>query len=456
MSAPPAALGAPIKSRRQLVEYLAAGEKPVDAWRIGTEHEKFAFRLDDLRPLPYDGERASIRALLEGLTRFGWTKVEENGKPIALKRDMANVTLEPGGQLELSGAPLKTIFQTCDETSSHLEEVKQLDSEVGAGLLGMGFNPKWRREDVPWMPKGRYKIMGSYMPKKGSLGLDMMLRTCTVQVNLDYASEADMVRKFRVSLALQPVATALFADSPFRDGKPSGLLSTRSHVWTDTDPDRCGMLPFVFEDGMGYERYVDYILDVPMYFAYRDGRYVDLSGRSFREFMDGKYRNEVGDEARITDFTDHLTTAFPEVRLKKYLEMRGADGGPWGRLCALPALWVGLLYDSVALDAAAELIKDWTVAEMETQRREVPRLALKTPFRGGTLQDVAKQVVGIARDGLKRRNRRDRMGERDERGFLDELVAIAESGRTPAEEKLEKFHGPWKGSVDPLFGEYAY
>ena len=456
MSAPPSTKGAPLTSRHQLVEYIASGEKPLDAWRIGTEHEKFAFNLRDLRPLPYDGERASIRALLEGLTRFGWTKVEENGKPIALKRDDANVTLEPGGQLELSGAPLKTIFQTCDETSTHLEEVKQLDAEVGAGLLGMGFNPKWRREDIPWMPKGRYKIMGSYMPKKGSLGLDMMLRTCTVQVNLDYSSEADMVRKFRVSLALQPVATALFADSPFRDGKPSGLLSTRSHVWTDTDPDRCGMLPFVFEQGMGYERYVDYLLGVPMYFAYRDGKYIDLSGRSFGEFMAGKYRNEVGDEARITDFSDHLTTAFPEVRLKKYLEMRGADGGPWGRLCALPALWVGLLYDSVALDAAAELIKGWTVAEMEELRREVPRLALKTPFRGGTLQDVAKQVVTIARGGLKRRNKRDRMGERDERAFLDELAQIAESGRTPAEEKLEKFHGPWKGSVDPLFGEYAY
>ncbi len=456
MSAPPAALGAPIASRRQLVEYVAGGAKPAEQWRIGTEHEKFAYRLDDLRPLPYEGEGASIRALLEGLTRFGWSAVEENGRPIALKRGEASVTLEPGGQLELSGAPLATIHQTCDETMQHLDEVKQLDAEVGAGLLGMGFNPKWRRADIPWMPKGRYKIMGEYMPKKGSLGLDMMLRTCTVQVNLDFASEADMVRKFRVSLALQPVATALFADSPFRDGKPSGLLSTRSAVWTDTDPDRCGMLPFVFEPGMGYERYVDWLLDVPMYFAYRDGRYIDLSGRSFREFMDGRYHNLVQDVPRITDFADHLTTAFPEVRLKRYLEMRGADGGPWGRLCALPALWVGLLYDSVALDAAAELIKDWTIEEMEALRRDVPRLALKTPFRGGTLQDIARRAVGIAREGLIRRNCRDRMGDRDERHFIDELAAIAESGRTPAEEKLEKFHGPWNGSVDPLYREYAY
>jgi glutamate--cysteine ligase len=456
MSAPPAARGAPITDCRQLVEYIAAGAKPREQWRIGTEHEKFAFNLSDLRPLPYEGTKASIRALLEGMTRFGWETVEENGKPIALKRGAANVTLEPGGQVELSGAPLETIHQTCDETSQHLNEVKQLDAEVGAGLLGMGFNPKWRREDIPWMPKGRYKIMREYMPKRGRLGLDMMLRTCTVQVNLDYESEADMVRKFRVSLALQPVATALFADSPFVDGKPSRFLSARSNVWTDTDPDRCGMLPFVFEPGMGYERYVDYILGVPMYFAYRNGRYIDLSGRSFREFMAGKYHNLVGDEPRITDFGDHLTTAFPEVRLKKYLEMRGADGGPWARLCALPALWVGLLYDSVALDQAAELIKDWTVAEMEALRRDVPRLALKTPFRGGTLQAVAKQVVALAREGLKRRNCRDRIGDRDERHFLDTLAAIAESGRCPAEEKLERFHGPWRGSVDPLFAEYAY
>ncbi len=456
MSAPPAALGAPITSRRQLIDYIAAGEKPRDKWRIGTEHEKFAFRLDDLRPLPYDGEKASIRALLEGMARFGWTAVEENGKPIALKRDDCNITLEPGGQFELSGAPLQTLYQTCDETDQHLQEVKAVASELGVGFLGDGFNPKWPRSAIPWMPKGRYKIMGAYMQKKGKLGLDMMLRTCTVQVNLDFESEADMVRKFRVSLALQPVATALFANSPFVEGKPSGFLSTRSHVWTDTDPDRCGMLPFVFEPDMGYERYVDWMLDVPMYFVFRDGKYNDLSGRSFRDFMAGKLRDLVDDEARITDFSDHLTTAFPEVRLKRYLEMRGADAGTWGRLCALPALWVGLLYDSVALDAAAELIKDWTVEEMLALRTDVPRLALQAPFRGGTLQDVAKRVVAIAKEGLRRRNCRERTGERDESSFLNELAEIAETGRTPAQIKLERFNGPWKGSIDPLFREYAY
>ena len=326
MSAPPTSRGHLVTDKRQLVEYIAQGAKPKANWRIGTEHEKFVFRSADLRPLPYEGEPASIRAVLEGLTRFGWQPVEENGKPIALTRGQCNVTLEPGGQLELSGAPLETLHQTCDETNAHLDECKTVTAELGAAMLGNGFNPKWRREDMPWMPKGRYKIMREYMPKRGRLGLDMMLRTCTVQVNLDFESEADMVRKFRASQALQPVATALFANSPFREGRPSGLLSTRSQVWTDTDPDRCGILPFVFEAGMGYERYVDWMLDVPMYFVYRDGKYIDASGQSFRDFLAGRLPALPGERPTTGDFSDHLTTAFPEVRLKRFLEMRGADG----------------------------------------------------------------------------------------------------------------------------------
>ncbi|HSE78534.1 MAG TPA: glutamate--cysteine ligase [Alphaproteobacteria bacterium] len=456
MSAPPKSSGAPITDRRQLVEYFAAGCKPRAAWRIGTEHEKFAFRLDDLRSLPYEGERASIRALLEGMTRFDWQPVYEGERPIALARENCSVTLEPGGQVELSGAPVETIHQTCDEVHQHLAEVKAVAGELGAGLLGMGFNPKWSRADTPQMPKGRYAIMRAYMPKKGNLGLDMMHRTCTVQVNLDFDSEADMVRKFRVSLALQPVATALFADSPFSEGKPNGHLSWRSRIWTDTDPDRCGMLPFVFEPGMGFERYLDYILDVPMYFVYRDGRYVDVAGRSFRDFLAGRLAGFEGQLPTIGDFADHVTTAFPEVRLKRYLELRGADGGPWSRLCALPALWVGLLYDAESLDQAAELVKDWTIEDMRNLRRDVPWLALKAPIRGGTVQDVAKQVVALARDGLRRRARRDRAGASDESHFLDVLTEIAESGRTPAEEKLERYHGVWGRSVDAIFREYAY
>lgn len=455
MSAPAKPSGDPIASKDQLVAYLASGSKPKDDWRIGTEHEKFAYSLDDGRPLPFDGER-SIEAVLKGLIKLGWHPVEENGKVIALLDDTgASVTLEPGGQLELSGAPLESIHETCRETYAHLKQVKQVAARLHIGFLGMGFQPKWEREDIPWMPKGRYKIMGEYMPKRGTKGLDMMLRTCTVQVNLDFSSEADMVKKFRVSLALQPIATALFACSPFIGGKPSGLLSSRSDVWTDTDPDRCGMVPFVFEDGMGFERYVDYMLDVPMYFVYRDGKYIDASGQSFRDFMAGRLPALPGELPTMGDWADHLTTAFPEVRLKKYLEMRGADGGPWRRLCALPAFWVGLLYDQGALDAAWDLVKDWTIEEREALRADVPRLGLKASVRGLTVQDLAIETLKLSSAGLKARSRYNDSG-RDESIFLDTLQSIAESGRTPAEEMLEAYHGRWRGTVDPIFREYAY
>jgi len=392
MSSPSHAGDTPITHRDQLAAVLASGEKPRGDWRIGTEHEKFGFRLDDLRPPTFDGERG-IEALLKGLVRFGWTPIEEHGRVIALLRDDASVTLEPAGQLELSGAPLETIHQTCREVSTHLYEVKVVADELRLGFLGMGFQPKWRRDEMPWMPKGRYRIMRDYMPKVGTLGLDMMTRTCTVQVNLDYASEADMVRKFRVSLALQPVATALFADSPFTDGRPNGYQSYRSHIWTDTDRDRTGMLDFVFEDGFGYERYVDYLLDVPMYFSYRNGEYLDLAGQSFRRFLAGELDGLRGELPTLRDWSDHMTTAFPEVRLKKYLEMRGADGGPWNRLCALPAFWVGLLYDDAALDAAWDLVRDFTREERHALRDGVPKHALKLPFRGGHVRDLAREAL---------------------------------------------------------------
>jgi len=454
MSAPPTTRGAPVTDRRQLIEYVEAGCKPADAWRIGTEHEKFAFRRSDLRPLPYDGPDG-IGAVLQGLTRFGWEPLREGANVIALVRGKANITLEPGGQFELSGAPLETIHQTRAELVQHLDEVGAVGRDLGTGMLGLGFNPKWRRDEIPWMPKGRYGIMQAYMPKKGNLGLDMMTRTCTVQVNLDFADEADMVRKFRVSLALQPIATALFANSPFTEGKPNGFQSFRSHIWTDTDPDRCGDLPFVFADGFGFERYVDWMLDVPMYFVYRDGRYIDASGQSFRDFLDGRLPALPGEIPLITDWVDHLTTAFPEVRLKRYLEMRGADCGSLDRLTALPALWTGLLYDQGALDAAWDLVKDWTEAERAALRRDVPRLGLATPFRGRTVREVALDTLAIARAGLKARDRRDDAGT-DESGHLDTLFAIADSGRTAAQEMLDRFHGPWGGRVDPVYGDYAF
>ncbi|HMB58046.1 MAG TPA: glutamate--cysteine ligase [Arenimonas sp.] len=454
MSGPSNVKELPIASKQQLVEFHASGARPREQWTIGTEHEKFGFRLDDLRPPTYEGERG-IEAMLRGLTRFGWQPYEEKGKVIALLRDGASVTLEPAGQFELSGAMLKNVHETCCETMQHLQEVKTVAEELGLGFLGMGFQPKWRRDEMPWMPKGRYQIMRDYMPKVGGLGLDMMTRTCTVQVNLDFASEADMVKKFRVSLALQPIATALFADSPFTEGKPNGYLSYRSHIWTDTDPDRTGMLDFVFEDGFGFERYVDYLLDVPMYFTYRDGEYIDCAGRSFKDFLAGKLPNLPGVLPTMKDWGDHMTTAFPEVRLKKYLEMRGADGGPWNRLCALPAFWVGLLYDDVALDAAWDLVKDFTMAERNALRDNVPRLGFKVPHRGGTLRDIAIEALKISGQGLARRNRLNRTGA-SEAVFLEPLIEFAMANQTPAERKLALYHGEWGGSVDPLFREFAY
>jgi glutamate--cysteine ligase len=454
VSSPSAAPSTLIKDRKQLVEYLESGSKPPADWRIGTEHEKFGFQLDDLRPLSFDGERG-IEAVLRGLAANGWAPITEHGHIIALSRDGASVTLEPAGQLELSGAPLASIHETCAEVSAHLREVKSVSDALGVGFLGMGFQPKWRREDMPWMPKGRYQIMRNYMPKVGSLGLDMMTRTCTVQVNLDFANEADMVKKFRVSLALQPIATALFADSPFTEGKPNGYLSYRSQIWTDTDPGRTGMLDFVFDAGFGFERYVDYMLDVPMYFSYRNGEYIDCSGLSFRDFLAGKLAPLPGALPTLNDWSDHLTTAFPEVRMKKFLEMRGADGGPWNRLCALPAFWVGLLYDDAALDAAWDLVRDFTSEERHALRDGVPKYALKLPFRGASVRELAIETLKIAEAGLARRRVLCAQGG-DETVFIEPLLEIALANQTPAEQKLELFHGRWQGSVDPLFREFAY
>jgi glutamate--cysteine ligase len=454
VSGPSTAQESPLTDRRELVEYLSSGARPEADWTIGTEHEKFGFRLDDLRPPTWDGEQG-IKAMLHGLTRFGWQPHEEKGNLIALYKDGASVTLEPAGQLELSGAMLRDIHATCRETNLHLREVKTVSQELGLGFLGMGFQPKWRRDEMPWMPKGRYKIMRDYMPKRGSLGLDMMTRTCTVQVNLDFSSEADMVKKFRVSLALQPIATALFADSPFTEGKPNGYLSYRSHIWTDTDPDRTGMLDFVFEDGFGFERYVDYLLQVPMYFSYRGGEYIDLAGQDFRKFLRGELPALPGQLPTMRDWADHMTTAFPEVRLKKYLEMRGADGGPWNRLCALPAFWTGLLYDGESLDAAWDLVKDFTMSERHALRDGVPKHALKLPFRGATVRELALEALKIAGNGLRRRNRLNAAGA-SEAVFLEPLLEFALANETPAERKLALFHGAWNGSVDPVFREFAY
>ncbi|MEO0549894.1 MAG: glutamate--cysteine ligase [Pseudomonadota bacterium] len=445
-----------ISGMAELVEWFEAGSKPKDEWRIGTEHEKFGFLIDGLRPLPYDGD-ASVKAMLEGLRdRFGWTPIEEGGHLIGLKKSGASVSLEPGGQFELSGAPLEHIHETCNEVGAHLTEVKEIAEPLGIGFLGLGASPIWSMDETPIMPKGRYKIMRAYMDRVGRLGRQMMFRTCTVQSNLDFGSEADMVKKFRVSLALQPLGTALFANSPFMDGRPNGFLSYRSQIWTDTDPDRTGMLPFVFEDGFGFERYVDYALDVPMYFVRRGGTYMDASGLSFRDFMDGKLPILPGEKPAIEDFEDHLSTIFPEVRLKRFLEMRGSDSGPWDSLCAFSAFWTGILYDDAALDAAWEVVKDWTEAERESIRQSARVLGLKTPVPGGrTLQDIGKTVLDISRSGLRARGKLSVAGD-NETGFLGSLDEIVTSGLTPAELLLERYHGAWGRDLRHVFEERAY
>lgn len=445
-----------ISGKQELIEWFEAGSKPKDQWRIGTEHEKFGFLKDGLRPLPYDGP-ASVKAMLEGLRdQFGWTPIEEGGYLIGLKKDGASVSLEPGGQFELSGAPLEHIHQTCNEVGEHLEEVRKIADPLGIGFLGLGASPLWSMDETPIMPKGRYKIMRAYMEKVGRLGRQMMFRTCTVQSNLDFGSEADMVKKFRVSLALQPLGTALFANSPFLDGRPNGFVSYRSQIWTDTDPDRTGMLPFVFEEGFGFEQYVDYALDVPMYFVRRGGVYHDASGLSFRDFMNGNLSILPGELPAIEDFEDHISTIFPEVRLKRFLEMRGSDSGPWGLLCAFSAFWTGILYDDAALEAAWQRVRHWTTGDREAMRQTVRTMGLKTPIPGGgDMQQLAKEVLAISRHGLNARGKLSVAGD-NESGFLGELDQIAATGITPAETLLTKYYNEWGRDVRPVFVERAY
>ena len=448
-------LEAPMESRADMIALFEKGEKPRANWRIGTEHEKFVYRKADHRAPSYE-EKGGIHTLLIGLTRYGWKPVFEGENIIALSGDDGSISLEPAGQFELSGAPLENLHQTCAETGRHLKQVKEVGDMLGIGFLGLGLWPDKTRAELPIMPKGRYEIMLRHMPRVGSMGLDMMLRTCTIQTNLDYSSEADMVKKFRVSLALQPLATALFANSPFLEGKPNGFLSYRSHIWTDTDPARTGMLPFVFDEGFGYERYTDYMLDVPMYFVFRNGGYIDAAGLSFRDFLKGELAALPGEKPTQTDWSDHLSTAFPEVRLKSFLEMRGADGGPWNTICALPAFWVGLLYDQTALDAAYDLVKGWSIEAQQVLRDEVPTKALDAVSPcGGTLHDLAREVLKIADAGLKARARLNAIGE-SEQGFLDPLREIVSSGKVPAQRLLDRYHGEWGGDLARVYDELSF
>jgi glutamate--cysteine ligase len=448
----------PIESVDELVGYLAAGDKPREKWRIGTEHEKFPFYVDGNAPVPYGGERG-IRSILEGMQqKLGWDPILDEGRIIGLVEPTGQgaISLEPGGQFELSGAPLETIHQTCREGNAHLAQVREIAEPLGIRFLGLGGSPKWTLAETPKMPKSRYEIMTRYMPKVGTRGLDMMYRTCTIQVNLDFESEADMRRKMQVGLKLQPLATALFANSPFTDSRPNGFQSWRGDIWRDTDNQRSGLKEFCFAADFGFADYVEWALDVPMYFVIRDGRYHDMTHMTFRQFMAGAARGDIPDGMpTMGDWANHLSTLFPDVRLKRFLEMRGADGGPWRRICALPALWVGLLYDATALDEAEALTANWSYAEVAEMREAVPEQGIATPFRNTTLRDVAREALAISRGGLKRRARLNRDGY-DETTFLNTLDEVVARGTTSAQEMLNAYHTRWGGSIEPVFLEYAY
>jgi glutamate--cysteine ligase len=449
--------GGLIESYGQLAEYLRAGCKPIKDWKIGTEHEKFGFVNDNFLPLPYDGQ-CSIKAMLEGLRdKYNWSEILEENNIIGLTKDGANVSLEPGGQLELSGAPLDSIHETCDEVNQHLKEVKSIADDLGASFFGLGAAPEWSHEDMPMMPKGRYKLMTDYMGRVGTHGTQMMYRTCTVQVNLDFSSEQDMIKKMRVGLALQPIATALFANSPFFEGKLINHKSWRSRIWRDLDEDRTGMLPFVFEEGFGFEAWTEYVLDVPMYFVYRDGKYIDALGQSFRDFLNGKLPALPGERPKISDWADHLTTVFPEARVKQFIEMRGADGGPWRKLCALPAFWVGLMYDQNSLDSAWDICKNWDANTREEMRVAASEEGIAANTNGISLLDLARELIDISRAGLKNRARPGNGGlVPDECHFLNAIEEVIETGKSPACELIDKYNNEWQKDLKNVYRDCAY
>ncbi len=435
----------------QILDWFKSGEKKHEDFLIGTEHEKFLFTKDNFKRLGYDDENG-INKILEEISGDGkWEKIIEDGNLIGLKNfSGSSISLEPGGQFELSGAPLKNLHETCKEAGTHLELLKKISNKHDFLMMGIGHDPKWKREDVIWMPKKRYEIMRKYMPKVGELGLDMMLRTCTIQVNLDYSDENDMIKKFQTSIALQSVATALFANSPFVEGKPSGFLSRRAYVWTHTDKDRTGIPKNIFDDNFGYKSWIEYLMSVPMYFIYKDGKYIDVAGQRFSDFMLGKLKGLEGLFPTLIDWENHTTVAFPEVRLKQYLEMRGADGGPWNRICALPAFWVGLLYDKKSLNQAYNLSKEFMQKELlEEARISSAKFGLNGKIGKIQIKELAKQVLEISFQGLERRNNLDKKGI-SETQFLDPLFNIVE-GETAAEQMLNKFENQWDKNIDKIF-----
>lgn len=434
--------------KNQLVEYFELGNKPPERWGVGTEHEKFLYRLPDLKRLDFDSD-PGIRQILEEIQSFGWEPLTEQGQVIGLTKKGGSITLEPGGQFELSGRNFSTIHETYRETKKHFEKLNLLSEKYGIINLAMGFDPLWKRQDMPWMPKERYRYMKAYMPLKGNLGLDMMTRTATIQVNLDYRDENDMVKKLRMAQAVQPIVTALFANSPFSEGQPNGYLSYRARVWDDTDPDRCGFLPFIFDQGFGFERWVDYLLDIPMYFIYRNGQYIPCNNITFREFMQGRHLLK----PTLQDWDTHVATAFPDVRLKRFIEMRGADASCVAHISALGAFWAGLFYDAGALDSAYSLTQEWDIETIREVRRQVPKLALKAAHGNLNAWDAARRLIEISSAGLS--NRSNALGIENENRYLEPIVQIAESGITQAERHLENYHNHWRGNLAGMIRSVA-
>jgi glutamate--cysteine ligase len=445
-----AELEAPIEAVDQLVEFLRRSEKPPERWRVGTEHEKVGLWVPELRPVPYEGERG-IAALLDAVAESdGWTRLREGEHLVALRKDGASVTLEPGGQLELSGAPLRTIHETCSEFQTHLAMMKRVCEPLGIVWLGLGMHPIHGVPEIPSMPKSRYRIMRSYLPARGSLSLEMMYATATVQANYDFSDEADMVAKMRTALAVSPIVSAIFANSSLSEGKANGFVSRRLHIWQHTDPERTGLLPFVFEPDMGYRRYIEWALDVPMFFFVREGSYHPAGGMTFRRFL----REGWGEQrATFADFDRHLTTLFPEVRLKHVIEVRGADAVPPGLTCSLPALWKGILYDADALEAAWRLVGDATQEEREAARSEVSRRGLAAHYAGRPMLELAGELARTASEGLRRIGHAGRR-DPDESSFLDPVFEQLATGASPGQIVLERWEGEWQRSPDRLI-EYA-
>ena len=447
-----------IESKEDLIKPFQDGEKNYSDFKIGTEHEKFAFHLNTLKPVSFFEENG-IENLLKALKKYGWDSILEGENTIGLSRNnslaVGTVTLEPAGQLELSGAPLNNVHQTYLELEEHKNQINKEGLKLGIGFLGAGLTPDWSFDEMPIMPKKRYQIMKNYMPKKGNLGLDMMFRSTTIQVNLDYSSEEDMIKKFRVSLALQPIATALFSNSPFLNGKSTGYKSFRSHIWTDTDPDRTGMLPFVFNGDMSYEKYVDYALRVPMYFIHRDGNYIDVAGCSFKDFLNGNLKQLPGEKPNLIDWENHLTTIFPEVRLKSFLEMRGADGGRFESVCALSSFWVGLLYDSTSLDSSWAIVKNFNTDQLQELRIKVAKNGLNSSVEGIDLKTLTRKILNLSSDGLRRRDILNANGE-NESIYLDPLEKILSTGKSPSDELIERFSKNWDKNLVNMYKEYTF